>query len=112
MRHTIAIGLKFLTVWAILLLAGLAWGPPPAQGVVIALVVAVASWVADRSITFEVQGWTRWSLDAGLATAAIYLAQFLWPGPVLAFSTAVFLGAVVGAVEIPMHFLLRRWLGS
>ena len=111
MRNLSAVAVKFVGVWAILLLFGLSFGPTPAQGAVIALFVAAVSWVTDRWIPFEVQGWTRWSLDAGIAAAGVWLGQFLWPGNGIAWYSAVFVGAVVGAIEIPLHFVLRRWLG-
>lgn len=110
LRNLTAVALKFVSVWTILLLFGLAWGPAPMQSAVIALFVAVVSWIVDLKLPFEMQDWTRWSLDAGLAAVGVYVGQFLWPGQAIAIYAAVFIGAVIGAIEIPLHFLLRRAL--
>lgn len=106
-----ALGLKWLSVWVVLLFFGLVFGPSPGQAAVMALFVAIASWAADRLIRFEVQGLTRWAIDSGLAAFAIYLGQFLWPGEGISFYTAIFAGAVVGAIEIPLHFFLAARFG-
>jgi hypothetical protein len=109
-RDLMAVGIKFVAVWAIMLLFGLSWGPGPAKSAVIALIVAGGSWLADKKIPFAFQGWNRWAVDAGLATLAVYVGQFVWPGQAIALHAAVFVGAVIGAVEIPLHYLLKRWL--
>ncbi len=106
-----ALGLKWLSIWLVLVFFGLSFGPSPGKAAVMALVVAIASWAADRMIRFEVQGITRWAIDAGLAGLAIYLAQFIWPGMGISFFTALFAGAVVGAIEIPLHFFLAARFG-
>lgn len=106
-----AVGLKWLSVWLVLLLFGLSFGPPPGKAAVMALFVAIVSWAADRVLRFEVQGITRWAIDSGLAGLAIYAAQFLWPGLGISFFTALFAGAVVGAIEIPLHFFLASRFG-
>jgi len=106
-----AIGLKWLSVWVVLLFFGLSFGPTPAQAAVIALFVAVVSLAADRAIPFRVQGWRRWAVDGGLAALGIYLAQFLWPHAGISVFTAVFAGAVVGSIEIPIHFFLASRFG-
>lgn len=106
-----ALGLKWLSIWVVLLFFGLSFGPSPGQGAVIAAVVAVLSWGADRMVPFRIQGVTRWVLDGGLAGLAIYVAQFLWPGAGISFFTALFAGLVVGAIEIPLHFFLASRFG-
>ena len=106
-----ALGLKWLSVWLILTLFGLVFGPTAGQAAVMAAVVAVVSWLADRAIAFEFQGITRWAVDGGLAALAIYVSQFLWTGPGISFPLALFAGAVVGAIEIPLHFYLAARFG-
>jgi hypothetical protein len=106
-----ALGLKFLSIWVVLLFFGLSFGPTPGQGAVIALTVAVVSWLADLALPFRVQGWTRWAFDGGLAGLSIYVAQFLWPGQSIGFFSALFAGLVVGALEIPLHFFLASRFG-
>lgn len=106
-----SLGLKWLSIWAVLLLFGFSFGPSPAEAAVMAVVVAVVSWMADKVMPFRVQGTTRWAIDSGAAALAIYLAQFLWPGKGISFYTSIFAGAVVGAIEIPLHFLLASRFG-
>lgn len=106
-----ALILKFLTAWLVLLPLGLVVGPSPGQTLVISVALAVFSWFADRLISFRVQGVTRWAIDSGLAALIIYLAQFLWPGPGIGFSAAVFAGFAIGALEIPLHFYLAKRFG-
>lgn len=106
-----ALGLKFLSIWLVLLFFGLSFGPSPGQAAVIAAAVAVISWLADRVLPFRVQGITRWAIDGGLAGISIYLAQFLWPGQGITFASSLFVGFVVGAVEIPIHFYLASRFG-
>jgi hypothetical protein len=90
---------------------GLVVGPSPGQTLVIAIAVSVLSWWADRLISFGVQGVTRWAIDSGLAALTIYVAQFLWPGPGVGFTAAVFAGFAIGALEIPLHFYLAKQFG-
>ncbi|HYG57598.1 MAG TPA: hypothetical protein VD902_05985 [Symbiobacteriaceae bacterium] len=106
-----AVGLKWLTVWGVLLLFGLVFGPSPGQAAVIALAVALLSWGADRLVPFKIQGITRWALDGGLAGLTIYVTQFLWPGPGISLFLALFAGFVIGAIEIPLHFFLASRFG-
>lgn len=106
-----AIALKWLSVWVVLLFISLSFGPTPAQSAAIAFFVAVASLAADRAIPFRVQGWTRWAVDGGLAALGIYMVQFLWPHAGISVPMAVFAGAVVGALEIPLHFFLASRFG-
>lgn len=106
-----ALGLKWLSVWLVLLFFGLSFGPSPGKAAVMALFVAIASWAADRLMRFSVQGITRWAIDAGLAAFAIYFAQFLWPGYGISFFMSLFAGAVIGAIEIPLHFFLASRFG-
>lgn len=111
MIHAAALSLKWLSVWAVLMLFGLSFGPGPAEAAGIAVVVALVSWGADRLLPFSLQGITRWAIDAGAAGLTIYLAQFLFPGHGIAFLPALFAGAVIGAIEIPLHFLLASRFG-
>lgn len=106
-----ALGMKWLSVWVVLLLIGLISGPTPGQGAVMAAVLALVSWWADRMLDFRVQGVTRWAIDSGLAGLGIYLAQFLWPGQYLPFYLALLAGFMVGALEIPLHFYLASRFG-
>lgn len=106
-----ALGLRFVSVWLVLLFIGLLSGPSPGQAAVIALVVAVISIAGDRLLPFRVQGVTRWAIDGGLAALGVYIGQFLWPGQAIPLYAAVFAGAVVGAVEIPIHFFLAARFG-
>lgn len=106
-----ALALKFLSVWLVLLFFGLIGGPSPTQAAVIALVVGALSIIGDRMLPFRVQGVTRWAIDGGLAFLGIYIGQYLWPGQAMSLATAVFAGAVVGAVEIPIHFFLASRFG-
>jgi hypothetical protein len=109
--HLTALGMKWLSVWVVLLLFGLSFGPNPGQAAVMAVFVAVVSWLADRAMPFKVQGVTRWAIDSGLAFVALYLGQFLWPGTGITFYTALFAGFVIGAIEIPLHFWLAARFG-
>lgn len=106
-----ALALKWASIWVVLLFFGLSFGPSPGQAAVIAAAVAVASWLADRVIPFRVQGLTRWAIDGGLAGLSIYAAQFLWPGQGIGLAAALFVGLVVGAIEIPLHFFLASRFG-
>lgn len=106
-----ALALKWLSIWLVLLFFGLSFGPSPGQAAVIAVAVAVASWLADRAIPFRVQGLTRWAIDGGLAGLSIYAAQFLWPGQGINFWSSLFVGLVVGAIEVPIHFFLASRFG-
>lgn len=106
-----ALGLKWLSIWLVLLPFGLSFGPSPGKAAVIAAAVAVASWAADRVIPFRLQGLTRWAIDGGLAGISIWLAQFLWPGQGITFFSALFVGFVVGAIELPIHFYLASRFG-
>lgn len=104
-----ALGLKWLSVWVVLLLLTIAFmGPTPGQAAVIAAFVAVISYTADRLLPFRVQGVTRWALDAGGAALGIWLGQFLWPGTPVSWLSAMVAGAFIGAIELPLHF----WLAS
>lgn len=109
MLNLVALGLKWLSVWVVLLFFGLSFGPAPGKAAVIAAFVAVLSLIGDKLLPFKVQGATRWAMDAGLAALGLYVGQFLWPGAGLAFYTAIFAGAVIGSLEIPLHFLLAKW---
>lgn len=106
-----ALAMKWLSVWIVLLFVGMATGPTPGQGAVIAAAVAVISYLADRVIPFRVQGITRWAIDGGLAGLSIYVAQFLWPGQLITFPWALLAGFLVGAIEIPLHFFLAARFG-
>jgi hypothetical protein len=106
-----ALGLKWASIWIVLSLFGLLFGPTPGQAAVMAAVVAVLSWAADRLIDFKFQGITRWAIDSGLAGLGIYFAQFLWPGTGITFSLSLFAGFVIGSIEIPLHFFLASRFG-
>lgn len=109
--HLTALGLKWLSVWLVLMLFGLSFGPSPGQATVMALVVAVVSWAGDRVLPFRVQGITRWAVDSGAAALTLWVAQFLWPGNGLSFPMALFAGFVIGSIEIPLHFFLASRFG-
>lgn len=106
-----ALGLKFVAAWLILLLFSLIGGPTPGKAAWMAVVVAVVGYLADRALPFAMQGVTRWAIDSGLAAGAVYLAQFLWPGPGLGLPASLLAGFAIGSVEIPLHFLLARLFG-
>lgn len=109
--HLTALGLKWLSVWLVLMLFGLSFGPSPGQAAVLAVAVAVVSWVGDRALPFAVQGLTRWAIDSGAAALTLWVAQFLWAGAVLTFPLALFAGFVIGSIEIPLHFFLASRFG-
>lgn len=106
-----ALGMKWLAAWIVLLLMGLSGGPNPGKAAVVALFLAILSWMADRVIPFRVQGITRWAIDSGLAALTIYYAQFAWVGNRLTFGESLFAGFVVGSIEIPLHFFLASRFG-
>ncbi len=110
-RTLVALAAKWAFTWVVLLFIGLIGGPTLGQAAIMAATTAVISWAADRLIPFTVQGLTRWAIDAGLATLVIYLSQWLWTGPGLNLFTAVLAGTVIGALEIPLHFLLAARYG-
>ncbi|HWI64431.1 MAG TPA: DUF2512 family protein [Symbiobacteriaceae bacterium] len=106
-----ALVLKWLSIWVVLLFFGLSFGPTPGQGAWIAFFVAILSILADKVIPFRIQGITRWAIDGGLAAFAIYVAQFVVRGQGYPFWAALFAGAVIGAIEIPIHYYLASRFG-
>jgi hypothetical protein len=110
-RMIFALAAKWASIWVVLLFLGLIGGPALDQAAVMAAVTALISYGGDRLIPFSLQGITRWAIDAGLATLVIYLSQWLWPGPGLNLFMAILAGMVIGAIEIPLHFLLASRYG-
>jgi len=110
-RMIFALAAKWAFIWVVLLFIGLIGGPAIDQAAVMAAVTALITYGADRMIPFKVQGLTRWAMDAGLATLVIYLSQWLWVGPGLNLFMAILAGSVIGAIEIPLHFLLASRYG-
>lgn len=110
-RTITALGLKFLGIWVVLSLFGLATWLPAGKAAAMALVTAILSYLADRGLPFRMQGVTRWAIDSGLAAFSIYVSQFLVPGNNIGFFAALVAGFLVGAVEIPLHFFLASRFG-
>lgn len=109
MRNLTALGLKWVTAFFILAVYGqAAGGPTPGKAGVLALFIAVLSWMGDRLLPFALQGVTRFAIDGGLAGLTIYFGQFLVPGPGIDLLASLILGFGLGALELPLHF----WLAS
>jgi hypothetical protein len=104
--HLTSLALKWASAWVVLSLFGMVGGPAPAQAGAMAAFVAIVTWVVDRAMPFTTQGLIRWAIESVVAFLAIYLGQFLSPGPGISLNAAAAAGMVIGAIELPLHFWL------
>lgn len=112
MRNLTALSIKWVTAFFILAVWGQATGGPlPLKAALLALLVAVLGWWADRLLPFTQQGVTRWAIDGGLAALTIYLGQFLMMGPGISLLGSLIVGYGLGALEMPLHFYLASRFG-
>lgn len=110
---TTALLLKWGAAWIVLSLFGMtmAAAPTPGQAAVLAALLALLSWVGDRTLPFAMQGITRWLADSLLAAVTLYVAWLLWPAVNMPFARSLLAGLVIGSVEIPLHFYLAARFG-
>lgn len=109
--HLTSLALKWASAWVVLSLFGMITGPSPGQAAAMAAFVAIVTWVVDRALPFATQGLIRWAIESVVAFLAIYLGQFLSPGPGIPLNEAGAAGMLIGAIELPLHFWLATRYG-